>query len=79
MWIKDSEMTNITTWQEAKKAGLNQDTLQELCDHDLALKDRITQRLREKHPDATEKQIDTWAWGALRRKFQREHWGFAPY
>jgi len=69
----------IQTWQDAKKEGLTQDALQQLCDYDLALKDRIVLRLREKHPQASERQIESWAWGALRRKMQQEHWGHSVY
>lgn len=68
----------IKNWKEARDAGLTQEALQELCDYDLALEERIKVRLRSKHLGASEKQINAWAAGAIRRKMQREHWGWSP-
>lgn len=69
----------IQTWQDAKQKGLTQQTLQELCDYDLALEDRIAKQLRIKYPQTSEKQISNWAHNAILRKMRREHWGFCPY
>ena len=69
----------ITTWQDAKQAGLTQDALQGLCNYDIALEERIKARLRIKHPTATDRQIDNWASSAIRRKMQQEHWGYSAY
>lgn len=67
----------IKSWKEAKDAGLTQEALQELCDYDIALEERIKVSLKSKHPGASEKQINAWAAGAIRRKMQKEHWGYS--
>jgi len=68
----------IKTWDEAKAKDLTQEALQELCDYDLAFKEKIKCNLRRKHPTASEKQLEAWANGALRRKMQQEMWGWSP-
>lgn len=68
----------ITAWQEAREAGMTKDALQELCDYDLALQEKIKGSLRRKHPNASTKQIDAWAASCMRRKYQQEHWSWSP-
>ena len=68
----------ITSWKEAKDARLTQEALQELCDYDLALEEKIKVSLKKKHPGASEKQINAWAASVIRRKMQKEHWGWSP-
>jgi len=68
----------IKSWKEARDAGMTKEALQELCNYDLALEERIKISLKIKHPGASEKQINAWAAGAIRRKMQKEHWGYSP-
>jgi len=67
----------IKTWQDAKNKSLTQKALQELCAYDLKLEETIKSRLRVKHPNASERQINNWAYNAIEAKMQREHWGYA--
>lgn len=67
----------ITTWRQAKDAGLTQESLQQLCDYDTQLAQRIEASLRKKHPNASDKQIACWVNNCMHRKFQREHWGYS--
>ena len=69
----------ITTWQQAKDTGLTRSAIQELCDNDLALVEEIKVKLKKKHPRASEKQVECWAEGCLKKKMQREHWGFSAF